>query len=250
MRELIFDVKENIEIADNIYRMILSGDTSDMNFPGQFINIKLNNHYLRRPFSVCDWDNENLTIIYRVVGNGTQDMTRIKINENLSILSGLGNGYDISENENQKANELMPVIIGGGSGIPPLYGLAKKLIENNVKPSVILGFNTKNECFYINEFMNLGLDVRVTTIDGSLGIKGVVTDAVMNEKYVYVCGPLAMMKSIYSCVIDGQFSFESRMGCGFGACMGCSMRTKNGTKRICTDGPIFKHSEIIFDGEK
>ena len=243
MREIIFTVKSNKKLAQNIFRMTLDGNTSEIKNPGQFVNVKLYDKYLRRPFSVCDWSENELTIIYKVVGSGTELMRKFLSGEKLSALTGLGNGYDLS------ATSQNPVLVGGGVGVPPLYGLAKKLLAKNIIPSVILGFNRSDECFYVNEFQKLGLDVKITTLDGSAGIKGFVTDALTGDEYVYACGPLPMLKAVYEKVHDGQFSFESRMGCGFGACMGCSMRTRDGFKRICKDGPILKHSEILWSVE-
>ena len=246
MREGIFTVSENQQIAESIFRMELYGDTSGVTSPGQFVNIQLQGHYLRRPVSVCDWSDGKLTLIYKIVGSGTLDMSRLKAGARLSLLTGLGNGYDISDSENVHAQELGAVIVGGGVGVPPLYGLAKRLAEKSVKPDVILGFNTARECFYAEEFADLGLDVKITTLDGSKGIRGLVTDALNGQKYAYVCGPMPMLRAVYARVHDGQFSFEARMACGFGVCMGCSIKTLNGSKRICKDGPVLKHSEILF----
>ena len=241
MREIIFTVSENDKLTENIYRMKLTGDTSDITQPGQFINIKIPNLYLRRPFSVCDWDDGELTIIYKVVGSGTRELSEMKEGVRLSTLSGLGNGYDLNRNFHNPI-----ALIGGGVGIPPLYGLAKKLAAQKIFPEVILGFNKLEECFYVEEFCSLGLNVKITTLDGSLGVKGLVTDALKGDEYAFVCGPMPMLKAVYKKVHDGQFSFEARMGCGFGVCMGCSVKTKNGSRRICKDGPVFDYSEIIF----
>ena len=243
MREVIFSVDDNKEIARDIYRLTISGDTSDISAPGQFVNVKLPGHYLRRPFSVCDWDADSLTIIYKVIGSGTNELSRISRGEKLSALISLGNGYDITESPKDF------VIVGGGVGIPPLYGLAKRLVASGKYPNVILGFNSVDDCFYIDEFRNLGLNVKVTTVDGSYGIKGYVTDAFNGEKYAYACGPLPMLKAVHDIVLDGQFSFEARMACGFGACLGCSIITASGYKRVCKDGPVFKHSEILWEND-
>ena len=242
MNEIDFTVKENKKIAENIYKIIFEGDTSDITKPGQFVNVKIPEQFLRRPFSVCDWDKKTFTIIYKVVGEGTEKLSKISSGVKLSVLSGLGNGYELKKTEKIS-------LIGGGVGIPPLYALAKKFLEKNINPEIILGFNKSEECFYVDEFRALNLDVKVTTIDGSLGVKGLVTDVLKGDEYVYACGPLAMLKAVHKKVKDGQFSFEARMGCGFGVCMGCSFRTKNGYKRICKDGPIFNYSEIIFGDE-
>lgn len=244
MRDIVFSVASNIKIARDIYKLILNGDTSDILSPGQFVNIKLPGYYLRRPFSVCDWNSESLTIIYKVIGSGTDGLSRISDGVKLSVLTGLGNGYD---------TDLSPqnsVIVGGGVGVPPLYALAKKLVSSGKSPDVILGFNSIEDCFYIDEFRNLGLKVKVTTVDGSLGIKGFVTNAFNGEKYAYACGPLSMLKAVYDLVDDGQFSFEARMACGFGACLGCSIITSSGFKRVCKDGPVFKYPDILWEKDR
>ncbi len=246
MREEIFTVAGNQQIAESIFRMELCGDTTGITSPGQFVNVQVQGHYLRRPVSVCDWSDGKLTLVYKVIGSGTLNMSRLKTGANLSLLTGLGNGYDISDSENAHAQKLGAVIVGGGVGVPPLYGLAKMLVEKGVRPAVVLGFNTEKECFCVEEFEALGLDVKVTTLDGSRGIRGVVTDALCGEKYAYVCGPVGMLRAVYARVEDGQFSFEARMACGFGVCMGCSMRTRDGSKRVCKDGPVLKHAEILF----
>ncbi len=242
MKQGIFRITENIEIAPNVMRMRLEGDTSDVTKPGQFVNIKIDGFFLRRPISVCDCDDGSLTLIYKVVGKGTRAMADMRGGE-LDILTGLGNGYDIA-----KAGT-SPLLIGGGAGVPPMYMLAKKIIAGGVTPNVILGFNTKDEIFYEDEFRKLGCDVTVTTADGSCGIKGFVTDAMKNMDYTYffTCGPEPMLKAVDSIAeTSGQLSFEERMGCGFGACMGCSCETKYGTKRICKDGPVLEREEIIW----
>lgn len=231
----------NEKIAKDVYKMILEGDTQYITASGQFINIKLESKFLRRPISVCDYDENTVTIIYKVVGEGTEMMSQLPVGETLDVLTGLGNGYDIS-------NGTKPLLIGGGVGVPPMYNLCKKLIAAGQQPTVILGFNTKEEIFYEDEFRALGADVRVTTVDGSYGIKGFVTDAFPNEyDYFYTCGPMPMFKAIEAkAVTSGQYSFEERMGCGFGACMGCSCKTKYGNKRICKDGPVLVREEIIW----
>lgn len=236
-----YKILSNEKIAKDVYKMILEGDTQYITAPGQFINIKLDGKFLRRPISVCDCDENTITIIYKVVGSGTEYMAQLESGEVLDVLTGLGNGYDISKSAK-------PLLIGGGVGVPPMYMLAKKLIESGQKPTVILGFNTKEEIFFEEEFRALGCDVRVTTVDGSYGIKGFVTDAFPdNYDYFYTCGPMPMFKAIENTAkTSGQYSFEERMGCGFGACMGCSCKTKYGNKRICKDGPVLEREEIIW----
>lgn len=244
MKQGLFEIIENIPLTDSVYKMVLSGDTSDITECGQFINIKLEGKYLRRPISVCDKDESTVTILYKVVGSGTEQMAEMSVGEMLDVLTGLGNGYDTSLSGNN------PVLVGGGVGVPPLYMLAKKLIKEGKSVSVILGFNTKNEIFYEDEFRALGANVYVTTVDGSYGTKGFVTDALkdIDYSYFYSCGPEPMLKALYNASnTSGQLSFEERMGCGFGACMGCSCKTITGYKRICKDGPIMLKEEILWE---
>lgn len=243
MKQSIFEVKANTKIAENTYKMVLGGDCSGITAAGQFVNIKLDGFFLRRPISVCDYNDNELTLIYKVVGKGTEYMAELGSGEKLDILTGLGNGYDLSKSGNE------PVLIGGGAGVPPMYNLCRKLVAEGKKPQVILGFNKENELFFENEFKALGAEVTVTTADGSYGMKGFVTDALKNMKYTYIysCGPEPMLKAIYNTAeTSGQLSFEERMGCGFGACMGCSCATKYGNKRICKDGPVLEMEEIIW----
>ena len=243
MKQSIFTVLCNEALTDNVYKMVLGGDTSAITAPGQFVNILLDGHFLRRPISVCDYDEASLTIIYKVVGTGTSDMAAMNAGAKLDILTGLGNGYDLSLSGDQ------PVLLGGGVGVPPMYNLAKKLVAQGKIVSVILGFNTAAECFYEQEFRALGCNVQVTTVDGSYGQKGFVTDALPeNYSYFYTCGPEPMLKAVYKATnTSGQMSFEERMGCGFGACMGCSCKTLTGYKRICKEGPVMKKEEILWD---
>ena len=223
--------------------MKLAGDVSDITAPGQFVNIKLDGLFLRRPISVCDSEDGILTLIYKVVGKGTEAMSKMGIGEKLDVLSGLGNGYDTSVSGDK------PLLVGGGVGVPPLYKLAKKLIGEGKSVSVILGFNTKDEVFYKDEFEALGCEVRVATVDGSLGTRGFVTDAMegIDYTYFYTCGPEPMLKALFrATATSGQLSFEERMGCGFGACMGCSCKTVTGNKRICKEGPVLVKEDIIW----
>ncbi len=243
MKQGIFTVKENRKIAKNTYLMKLVGDTSDITASGQFVNIKLHGFFLRRPISVCDCEDGVLTIIYKVVGKGTEVMAEMQGGEQLDVLTGLGNGYDLSPCGDK------PLLLGGGAGVPPMYMLCKQLLAMGKKVSVILGFNSAEEVFFEREFKDLGADVTVTTADGTVGIKGFVTDAMKTADYTYfyTCGPEPMLKAIdKTAVTEGQLSFEERMGCGFGACMGCSCKTKYGNKRICKDGPVLKREEIIW----
>ena len=243
MKQTIFDIVENIALTKDVYKMVLSGDTSVITSSGQFVNIQLDGLYLRRPISVCDCEGNSLTLLYKVVGKGTEQMSKMKDGK-LDILTGLGNGYDLTKSGNK------PLLIGGGVGVPPLYMLAKKLVKEGKDVSVILGFNTKDEIFYEEEFKALGVKVYVTTVDGSYGIKGFVTEAMkkIDYTYFYTCGPEPMLKAIYSAsTTSGQFSFEERMGCGFGACMGCSCKTITGYKRICKEGPVLEKEEILWE---
>jgi len=237
----IYKILSNKALTENVFEMVLSGDTQYITAPGQFINIQLSGKFLRRPISVCDYDDKTITIIYKVVGCGTEQLSKMTAGESLDCLTGLGNGYDISKSKK-------PLVIGGGVGVPPMYNLTKKLIEDNQKPVVILGFNTKAEVFYEEKFRALGAEVVVATADGSYGIKGFVTDAMPDDyDYFYTCGPMPMFKAIEAVAeTSGQYSFEERMGCGFGACMGCSCKTKYGNKRICKDGPVLEREEIIW----
>ena len=244
LKQDIYTIEKNICIAKNTYEMVISGDTSAFSAPGQFLNIKLDGFYLRRPISVCNYDDNSITIIYKVVGKGTEKMAHLHSGEELDILCGLGNGFDTALGGDK------PVVIGGGAGVPPMYGLAKALISQGKKVTAILGFNSADEVFYKERFVELGADVIVTTADGSVGIKGFVTDGLNtleNYTYFYTCGPEPMLKAVYNGTkTSGQLSFEERMGCGFGACMGCSCKTKYGNKRICKDGPVLVKEEIIW----
>ncbi|MBQ7347230.1 MAG: dihydroorotate dehydrogenase electron transfer subunit [Clostridia bacterium] len=243
MKQGIFTIKENIALTATVYRMVLTGDTSDITRSGQFVNLLLDGFYLRRPISVCDRAEGLLTLVYKVVGKGTEKMSKMTAGEALDILTGLGNGYDLSVSGDK------PLLLGGGVGVPPMYLLAKDLIAEGKQVSVILGFNTKDEIFYEDEFRALGADVTVATADGSYGVKGFVTDAMKNIDYTYfyTCGPEPMLKAVWNTSsTSGQFSFEERMGCGFGACMGCSCKTLTGNKRICKEGPVMRKEEILW----
>ena len=238
-----FTILENTPLTASVYRMGLRGDTSAITAPGQFVNIALDGKFLRRPISVCDYDSDTLTLIYKVVGSGTAQLASMNGGK-LDILTGLGNGYDLSVAGDN------PVLIGGGVGVPPMYRLAKDLTALGKTVSVILGFNTASEIFLREEFEALGCRVTVTTADGSVGLRGFVTDALkdMDYSYFYACGPEPMLKAVYKASkTAGQMSFEERMGCGFGACMGCSCKTLTGYKRICKDGPVMKKEEIQWE---
>ena len=241
MEKRSFEVVSNQLIARNTWRMRLEGDARSIARPGQFVNIELPGFYLRRPISVCAWRDWELTIIYKVVGQGTEYMSGLGPGVRLDLLCGLGNGYDISKSGER------PLLIGGGAGVPPMYALAEKLLEAGRQVTVIEGFNSADEVFYEREFRDLGAQVRITTADGSAGTRGFVTDAMEGDfTYVYACGPEPMLRAVYDRCDDGQFSFEERMGCGFGACMGCTCETKYGYKRICRDGPVLERGEIVW----
>ena len=241
MKQRLFEIKSNEQIAKNVYRMQLAGDTTGI-LSGQFVNIRVQGQFLRRPISVCNITDGMLTIIYKVVGVGTEAMSHLPIGTQLDILTVLGNGYDLS-----KAGDA-PLLVGGGVGVPPMYMLARQLREAGKAVRVILGFNTKDEVFYEEEFRALGCDVTVTTVDGSHGVKGFVTNALDGKQsYYYTCGPLPMIKALLQAVgTNGEVSMEERMGCGFGACMGCTIQTTQGPKRVCKEGPVFPAGELIL----
>ena len=243
MKQSVFEILTNTPLTASVYKMTLRGDTAAITAPGQFVNIRLAGRFLRRPISVNDVVGDTLTIIYKVVGKGTEDMSRMTAGDKLDILSGLGNGYDTA------VSGAKPLLLGGGVGVPPLYMLAKKLIAEGKQVSVVLGFNRADEVFFEDEFRALGADVTVTTADGSHGTKGFVTDALPAAySYVYTCGPEPMLKAVFAkTATSGQYSFEERMGCGFGACMGCSCKTVTGNKRICKEGPVLRKEEILWE---
>ena len=241
----IYKVVANAPLTRDVYRMVLEGDTQWIMRPGQFVNIELDGLYLRRPISICDWDEKTITIIYKVVGHGTEQMSKMSVGKELDVLTGLGNGF----NPDIECNEAL--LVGGGVGVPPVYRLAKELLAQGKKVRVVLGFNTAAEVFYAEEFRQLGAEVYVSTADGSVGAKGFVTDAIRESgvtfDYFYACGPLPMLKALCdNCTQRGELSFEERMGCGFGACMGCSCKTLSGNNRICKVGPVMRREEIIW----
>ena len=239
-----YQIIENARIAPNVYLLDLAGDTSMLTAPGQFCQVQLPGLYLRRPISICDWDENGMTLIYKVVGQGTESLSKMETGAVLDILNGLGNGYDVDACGDR------PLVIGGGVGTPPLYGLTKALLRAGKQPQVILGFNTYEEIFLLDEFEDLDVPVTVTTADGSFGVKGFVTDVLepADSRYIFACGPLPMLKAVYhkSGCLTGQYSLEERMACGFGACMGCSMETRFGPKRVCKDGPVFRKEELLW----
>lgn len=243
MKQSIFKITSNEKIARDIFKMTLAGDTSAITAPGQFVNIKLDGFFLRRPISVCDCVGENLTLIYKAVGRGTEQMSRVAAGDELDLLTGLGNGY------NTKKSGCSPLLVGGGVGVPPMYMLCRELISEGKKVTVVLGFNSKDDVFYENEFRALGADVHIATADGTYGTKGFVTDVIKDMQYTffYTCGPEPMFRAMHKIMkTPGQYSFEERMGCGFGACMGCSCKTLTGNKRICKEGPVMESEEIIW----
>ena len=242
MKQVIFEIRSNEALTREVYRMVLTGDTSAITAPGQFVEIALPGKFLRRPISVCDWTENTLTLIYKVVGQGTEQMASLPALTKLDILTGLGNGYDLTRSGDN------PVLVGGGVGVPPLYALCKALLLQGKKPSVVLGFNKESEIFLAKEFQALGVPTFIATADGSVGTKGFVTDVLntLDYSYFYSCGPMPMFRAMEQVVkTSGQYSFEERMGCGFGACMGCSIQTKSGAKRVCKDGPVFIREEVF-----
>lgn len=244
MKQRLFEIVSNRRLAPNVFEMVLRGDCSAVAAPGQFVNLRLDGFYLRRPISVCNVDGDALTLIYKVVGRGTEAMSRMQSGEKLDALVGLGNGYSLDECGDR------PMLIGGGAGVPPMYLLARRLLARGADVTVVLGFNAREEIFYEEGFRALGVKVVVATADGSYGVRGFVTDAMKQlpaPSAVCACGPEPMLKAVYNAAdVPGQFSFESRMGCGFGACMGCTCKTKYGAKRICKDGPVLRREEIVW----
>ena len=240
----IFKIVSNERLTATVWRMVLDGDTQYIVQPGQFVNIELEGRFLRRPISVCDWEDGRLTLVYKVVGDGTADMSRMTAGTELDLLTGLGNGFSTDVPAER------PLLVGGGVGVPPLYGLAKRLIAKGVRPTVVLGFNRSDEIFFADEFRAAGADVVIATADGSQGVKGFVTDAMKGLEFdwFYACGPIPMLRALCSATdCDGELSMEERMGCGFGACMGCSCKTSDGNyKRICKEGPVFRRNELII----
>ena len=242
MKQTIFTIVSNAPLTDVVYKMVLAGDTSAITNCGQFVDLRLPENYLRRPISVCDYDGNTLTLIYKVVGSGTEIMASLPAGTKLDVLTGLGNGYNTSLSGDR------PVLVGGGVGVPPMYNLCKKLLAQGKHPQVVLGFNTASEIFLAEEFKALGADVYIATADGSVGTRGFVTDVIknLNYTYFYSCGPMPMFRAMENVMTtQGQYSFEERMGCGFGACMGCTIQTKCGYKRVCKDGPVFFREEVF-----
>ncbi|MBQ9106582.1 MAG: dihydroorotate dehydrogenase electron transfer subunit [Clostridia bacterium] len=240
MKQSVFGITAVRKLADNTFETVLSGDVSEIR-PGQFVDVALPEKFLRRPISVCDARDGKLTIVYKTVGAGTKQLSEMQVGQKLDLLTGLGNGYDLSLSGDR------PLLVGGGVGVPPLYMLCRELIRQGKSPTVLLGFNTKSEVFYEREFLNLGAEVSVATADGSYGTKGFVTGLMQGKDYTYFysCGPMPMLEAVSrAATSEGELSFEERMGCGFGACMGCTCETLTGNKRICKDGPVMKRSEI------
>lgn len=242
MKQGFFTIRSNRPLTDAVYEMVLSGDTTAITNCGQFVDLRLPEKYLRRPISVCDYADNSLTLIYKVVGQGTEIMSRLPVGTDLDVLTGLGNGYDTALSGQN------PVLVGGGVGVPPLYNLCRKLLSEGKRPTVVLGFNTASEIFLRQEFEELGVSVHVATADGSFGTKGFVTDVLkdLDYSYFYACGPMPMFRAMEQVVTtSGQYSFEERMGCGFGACMGCTIQTRSGYRRVCKDGPVFVREEAF-----
>ncbi len=239
-----FIIAQNVPAAKGVRAMRLEGDTREIRRPGQFVQVQVPGFYLRRPISVCDWDEQGLLLVYKVVGEGTAAMARMQPGEALELLTGLGNGFDPAMAGQR------PLLVGGGVGLPPLLGLAKTLVHGGVRPLAAAGFGTEADVMLREEFRAAGVELHIATMDGSLGVKGLVTDAMRALAFdsVFACGPLPMLRAVYDAAeVPGQFSFEERMGCGFGACMGCTLMTRNGPKRVCADGPVFRREEILWN---
>ena len=243
MRQDVFEIVSNRNLAPGVYEMVLRGASTEDCNPGRFVQLKLDSFYLRRPISVCDAEDGKLTLVYKTVGRGTEAMAQYECGKRIDVLTGLGNGYDLDNSGDR------PLLIGGGAGVPPMYLLARRLLAQGKQPAVILGFNKAEEIFYAEQFRALGIKTIIATADGSVGVKGFVTDAMegLDYPYTYACGPEPMLKAVYNrASTSGEYSFEERMGCGFGACMGCTCRTKYGNKRICKDGPVLMREEVIW----
>ena len=245
MRESLFTLEHARQLTEDTYELVLSGDTSAVTAPGQFVNIQLPGKFLRRPISICNWAEGSLLLLVKVVGEGTRELVRSVPGTEFPVLSGLGNGFDLTK------GGAHPILLGGGIGIAPLYGLARRMLDAGLTPTVGLGFRSAKDSFYLEEFAALGCPLAVATEDGSLGTQGFVTDCIRKlpgEHYVYACGPLPMLQAVHGLpeLSGGQFSFEARMGCGFGACMGCSIPTADGPKRVCREGPVFRKEEIVW----
>ena len=240
----LYSVKSNTLIAKDVYEMVLEGDTSFIRAPGQFINIEIDGLYLRRPISICEYGDSFIRIVYKVVGKGTEKLSQMSEGSKLDVLTGLGNGFNVGPAGDK------PLLMGGGVGTPPMYQLCISLLKKGKIPIVVLGFNSKEDVFYEDKFKALGVNPIITTVDGSYGIKGFVTDAIKDLKdytYYYACGPIPMLKAVHTSIeCSGQLSFEERMGCGFGACMGCSIQTKKGARRVCKEGPVFYKEDILW----
>ena len=243
MRQDVFEIASKRNLAPGVYEMVLRGASTEDCTPGRFVQLKLDSFYLRRPISVCDAEDGKLTLVYKTVGRGTEAMAQYASGKHIDVLTGLGNGYNLSNSGDR------PLLIGGGAGVPPMYLLARRLIAQGKRPTVILGFNRAEEIFYAERFRELGIETIIATADGSVGVKGFVTDAMegLDYTYTYACGPEPMLKAVYNrASTSGEYSFEERMGCGFGACMGCTCETKYGNKRICKDGPVLTKEEIVW----
>ena len=242
MKEGSFIIRESVPLTDTVFRLRLAGDTSGIEAPGQFVSLSLPGFFLRRPFSVCDWDRTGLSLLIDRVGRGTEVLSALPAGTELNVLSGLGRGFTLEDAGSE------PLLIGGGTGLSPLLGLARRLTERGVRPRAVLGFRSREDMFCLDEFHALGVYPAVTTVDGSFGIRGFVTDALVPHSFLYACGPAAMLRALaLSDTGAGEFSLDARMGCGFGACMGCTVRTVNGPRRVCRDGPVFRKEELSWD---
>ena len=242
MRKSLYTITENAPVAAGTYRLVLCGDGA---VDGEFVHIAVPGFYLRRPLSICDLEEGRMTIVYKVVGEGTRALSAMVPGETLEVLTGLGKGFD------PQACRKEALLVGGGLGVPPLLLLAKRLKAQGKKVTAVLGFNRAEERILVPEFEAACDAVAVSTVDGSVGVKGFVTDAIAALRptydFFYTCGPMVMMKVVCDALEGpGEASLEERMGCGAGFCYGCSIQTKNGPRRVCKDGPVFKKEELIW----
>ena len=258
MKQSVFHIVSNRPLTDDVFELRLAGDASAFTRPGQFAEISVEGLFLRRPISVCDWNDVELLLLVKAVGKGTNALRDLKSGASLDILTGLGNGFEVGQGT-EGTSASRTVLVGGGIGIAPLYALARQLSVERSRIGiaaplpVILGFRKAADVFYVKEFVELGCNVMVATEDGSMGTRGFVTDVLSAHPelcyaYAYACGPMPMLRAVARLpqVTDGQFSFEARMGCGFGACMGCTIATTSGPKRVCREGPVFHKAELVF----
>ena len=244
MKRAVFTVLGNERISADVFDLRLSGDTSELVGSGQFVNADIPDLYLRRPISICDYSPGEMRLVIKIVGKGTQKMASLKEGDPVDLLVPLGNGFDTAKSGKT------PYLFGGGVGVAPMVRLAKDLIGQGKKTTVVLGFNSSSDVILYDDYCRIvgKENVFVTTVDGSFGQKGFVTEVNADgASFVYSCGPLPMMKALDKAIECGaEYSFESRMGCGFGACMGCTLASAGGPVRVCREGPVFRKGEILW----